>query len=174
MRPRILIRCDIGVCSVHTHVRHHAGGNCGVNSWTSSSHIVHATADTAAGPFVYQDVSLGCESTNPHALYDPKTDVFTIFHLGDASSGGCGGGGPYSSNGACTGIDGHYGDDANETFPKGQPKKHFVHQSAGPNGPWTTVEGGMACNNPAPMLLKNGSIYLVCHNKSVSQIHVQS
>eukprot|EP01048_Picozoa_sp_COSAG05_P012229 COSAG05_NODE_1208_length_5523_cov_14.095686_8_plen_426_part_00 len=135
-------------------------GNCGVNSWTQSSHVVHATADTAAGPFQFEDVSLGCESTNPHAMYDPKADTFTIFHLGDATGGGCSGGGPYNSNGACTGIDGHYGDDANETFPKGQKeKKHFVHQSFGPTGPWTAVEGGMACNNPSPMLLKNGSTY---------------
>ena len=64
-------------------------GDCGVNSWTTSSHVVHATSDTAAGPFTYRDVSLGCEATNPHVMYDNRSDVFTIFHLGDATGGGC-------------------------------------------------------------------------------------
>ena len=53
-----------------------------------------------------------------------------------------------------------------QSFPKGQTqKKQFVHQSTGAAGPWTVVTGGMACNNPSPMLLPNGSSYLVCHNK---------
>ena len=71
-------------------------GDCGVNSWTASSHVVHATSDTAAGPFTYRDVSLGCEATNPHVMYDNRSDVFTIFHLGDATGGGC--------SGSCSGV----------------------------------------------------------------------
>eukprot|EP01052_Picozoa_sp_SAG31_P044659 SAG31_NODE_7869_length_1578_cov_1.362407_2_plen_143_part_00 len=91
-------------------------GNCGVQSWTHASHIVHATADTAAGPFQFQDVSLGCEATNPHAIYDNRTDTFTLFHLGD----GCGG-----CSASCTGIDGHaWSQPWNETFPPRQSVKN--------------------------------------------------
>ena len=100
-------------------------GDCGVNSWTASSHVVHATSDTAAGPFTYKDVrrtshelaltiadlggsrvqvSLGCEATNPHVMYDNRSDVFTIFHLGDATGGGCSGSGPFNNNGRCSGV----------------------------------------------------------------------
>ena len=82
-------------------------GDCGVNSWTASSHVVHATSDTAAGPFTYRDVSLGCEATNPHVMYDNRSDVFTIFHLGDATGGGCSGSGPFNNNGRCSGVHDH-------------------------------------------------------------------
>ena len=79
-------------------------GDCGVNSWTASSHVVHATSDTAAGPFTYRDVSLGREATNPHVMYDNRSDVFTIFHLGDATGGSCSGSGPFNNNGRCSGV----------------------------------------------------------------------
>ena len=66
-----------------------------------------------------------------------KGDTFTIFHLGDATGGRCGA--------DCTGVDGHAASPAwNETFPPRQTeKKQYVHESrAGPDGPWTPVEGG--------------------------------
>ena len=101
---------------------------------------------------------MGCETTNPHLMLQNNT--FTMWHLGDGTGGRCGG--------SCSGIDGHVARPGgwNESFPPGQKQqKQFVHQSVGPDGPWTPVEGGKACNNPAPLLLPNGSTYLVCHDK---------
>lgn len=39
-----------------------------------------------------------------------------------------------------------------------------VHVSSdGPAGPWKAVPLQMGCNNPAPMVHPNGSIFMVCH-----------
>jgi hypothetical protein len=42
----------------------------------------------------------------------------------------------------------------------------FVHHSESPDGPWLPLPG-ISCNNPAPMLHNNGTMYCVCNSGGV-------
>lgn len=42
----------------------------------------------------------------------------------------------------------------------------FLHKAASPSGPWTPLPGLDQCNNPAPMLHSNGSIFCGCNRGS--------
>ena len=37
----------------------------------------------------------------------------------------------------------------------------FIHAAPGPHGPWTAV-GSVQCDNPAPLVLRNGTVLLMC------------
>ena len=67
---------------------------CGLTSWQHNSHIVHATAATAAGPFEYSDTVLGTFSHNPKVLAGERERLL-LFHVGD--------GGPYPPQSQCGG-----------------------------------------------------------------------
>tara|TARA_B110000208_G_C11774792_1_gene431597 strand:+ start:1265 stop:2497 length:1233 start_codon:yes stop_codon:yes gene_type:complete len=51
----------------------------------------------------------------------------------------------------------------NSDVPKGQPSSSFLHASESPNGPWRPLPA-ISCNNPAPMLHNNGTVYCGCNN----------
>ena len=61
----------------------------------------------------------------------------------------------------------------NSTMPneKWTPvKQHKVHSSDAPGGPWKadgTMPDGVICNNPAALMLKNGSVAMFCHGPGI-------
>ena len=53
---------------------------CGIHSWQTNSHVVHATADTPLGPFAYADTALPPFSHCNHVLVTNQT--IYLFHQG--------------------------------------------------------------------------------------------
>lgn len=59
------------------------------------------------------------------------------------------------------------------------PKEHWpsqsvhatVHTSSGVNGPWKASHSDLSCNNPAPAVHRNGTVYVVCHGGSLHGHH---
>ena len=49
-------------------------------------------------------------------------------------------------------------------------KQHKVHSSDAPGGPWKadgTMPDGIICNNPAALMLNNGSVAMFCHGPGI-------
>ena len=127
--------------------------HCGINSWTTNSHVVHATSSAASG--VYTRVAAnGGEvfpvfSHEPNAVRDPTTGEWALFftlkspddrplcHCTDGSSPNCG-----NENEGPT----------------------VVSWASSPHGPWSAplllkdMGGTQSDTNLAPVILKNGSL----------------
>ena len=138
-------------------------GGCGVHeSWQVDSHVVHATAKTALGPFTYTDTALPPEATCMHIAMNGSTIV--MYHQGRSGNGrgtlkNCTiGGAPYTPP------------HSEDWRPVPQHKVHF---STSPKGPWKAGGGamppGINCENPSPLPLPNGSTAVFCHGPGASQ-----
>lgn len=165
----------------------------GIQSWTRNCHIVHASSENASGPFTYRDTPVGPFSCNPHAIVLPNGSL-ALFHIGvcdqdfwtlvhwvlsllDFREGqprliqvvlmGCVGTGVGSASVNCTNK-APYG---NAPLPKehwpSQSVRATVHTSSGVDGPWTASPSDLSCNNPAPAVHPNGTVYVVCHGGSL-------
>ena len=57
---------------------------CGINGFETNEQIVHATSDTAVGPWARQGTlhPFGASAVCPHAQRDPSTGEWLIFHTG--------------------------------------------------------------------------------------------
>jgi hypothetical protein len=141
--------------------------NCGVQSFYTNCHIVHAEATRPEGPFRYVDTALGAFSGNPQVIA-MKGGGLALFHIGNGMPHGVG---PLVN---CSGKDGH------ATQP--MPQEHWptqtppgpafggIHTSLHPEGPWSLASGlpsdsapPGSCENPAPMQHSNGTLFLVCN-----------
>ena len=133
-------------------------GGCGISeSWRQNSHVIHATAQTALGPYVYEDTSLPPEATCNHVLVVENGTRIVQYHQGRSGGG----------KGRLVKCD-------NTTMPNetwAPVQQHKIHESFSPAGPWTvgkgTMPAGIICNNPAPLLLKNGSVAMFCHGPGI-------
>jgi hypothetical protein len=132
--------------------------DCGIQSWTHNCHIVHATSKTASGPFTYKDTPIGPFSCNPHAIELPDSSL-ALFHIGEGvgtASVNCTDKPPYG-----------HAPLPHETWPN-QTVKSTVHLSKTVDGPWSASSpSDLHCNNPAPAVHPNGTIFVVCHGGSV-------
>ena len=84
-----VLRADDGV--YHLWVSEFING-CGLSTWLSNSHVAHATAARATGPFRKANISLDIFSHNVVALRAPKTfglgdRPYYLFHLGTGEGG---------------------------------------------------------------------------------------
>ena len=132
-------------------------GDCGIDSWGRNCHVVHAEASSPEGPFVYRDTALGPFSCNPHAIATGDGDAIALFHIGDAVLQSS----PLIN---CSGRPAHPPDPLpSEQWPNYSIPGTF-HTAPGPSGPWTP-KAGPDCNNPAPAHHRNGTWYLVCHDR---------
>eukprot|EP00052_Salpingoeca_macrocollata_P019619 m.163067 g.163067 ORF g.163067 m.163067 type:complete len:380 (+) comp21023_c0_seq3:3-1142(+) len=140
--------------------------HCGLLAWETNSQIIHATSPHATGPFERRDVSIGVFSHNPYALRTPA-GTWLLFHIGTGeeqrppcSASGCSNGTTHKCE-----TSAHAKLLQNTTAP-------LLHTAPRPEGPWTPVplktsdNSNLTCNNPGPLLLKNGSMVLVCSGKS--------
>ena len=128
---------------------------CGIHSWQTNSHVVHATADTPSGPFAYADTALPPFSHCNHVLVANQT--IYLFHQGR------------SGDGSAAGLENCSGADENprETWPPAPA--HRIHASDSPGGPWRAAWFGpdFDCENPSPLALENGSVALFCHGPGI-------
>eukprot|EP00933_Yihiella_yeosuensis_P038928 TRINITY_DN32875_c2_g2_i1.p1 TRINITY_DN32875_c2_g2~~TRINITY_DN32875_c2_g2_i1.p1 ORF type:complete len:435 (-),score=50.00 TRINITY_DN32875_c2_g2_i1:50-1309(-) len=124
--------------------------NCSLANWQSNSRIEHASSPKITGPFVFKDVAVKTWSHNPAVLKLPDGS-YALFHIGQ-------GDGPPSGGAECQG-------ELAATLKKGST----IHTSKSAGGPWTPLENNSLdknCNNPAPWVHKNGTIFLVCSGGS--------
>eukprot|EP01043_Picozoa_sp_COSAG02_P040350 COSAG02_NODE_3259_length_7079_cov_30.942693_3_plen_381_part_00 len=133
-------------------------GGCGITSWRQNSHVVRATSDTPLGPYRYADTALPPEATCNHVLVNGSRIV--LYHQFTSGAG----------NGNLTKCDPNWQPPTSETWTPVKP--HKVHFSdTGPAGPWLAGGGdmppGFICNNPAPLLLPNGSVAVFCHGPGI-------
>jgi hypothetical protein len=134
--------------------------NCSLQTWGKNSRIEHGIADTITGPYKFVDVAIPTWSHNsaPIAL---KDGTFAIVHIGT-------GVGPVDGGANCSHGPGATNDlvpapalaEASEPAAAGST----IHTATSLNGPWVPLMkntlGG--CNNPAPWVHENGSIYCLC------------
>lgn len=79
-----------------------------------------------------------------------KAPLWMLFHIGTGTGG--------STKNCSAGAD---ADVARSGAPAAGGST--LHTAPGPTGPWTPADSSFgACNNPAPFLARNGSIFLVC------------
>lgn len=134
--------------------------HCGLCTWGSNSRVIHATSHDLLGPYTFLNDSLPIWAHNPHIVVDNSTGTptYLLFHIGDAD-----GGNPK----VCNGTDDIplFNKDINSNKNiKAPVESGILHVATDPNGPWTpqTPPGLGLCNNPAPYVFPNGTIFLVC------------
>jgi len=131
-------------------------GHCGLCTWGTNSHVIHATSNNLLGPYTYQNEALPIWSHNPHVVVDTSSGspVYLLFHIGSADG--------WVTPKQCS-------TDSNKFkmggFHERAPLDSGVlHTATDPAGPWTPQNppGLGGCNNPSPYVYPNGSIYLLC------------
>eukprot|EP01065_Artemidia_motanka_P049776 TRINITY_DN8355_c0_g1_i1.p1 TRINITY_DN8355_c0_g1~~TRINITY_DN8355_c0_g1_i1.p1 ORF type:complete len:469 (+),score=131.64 TRINITY_DN8355_c0_g1_i1:70-1476(+) len=119
--------------------------HCPLQDWGKNSRVDHAVADTPTGPFKFQDVAINTWSHNP-APVRLKDGSYAIFHIGSGSGSATGGKNCSSAASA-------------EEVQSGST----IHVSKSLDGPWTPLPNSLGgCNNPAPWVHPNGTIFIVC------------
>ena len=126
--------------------------NCSLAAWERNSLITHATAAAPEGPYLRQGTAVGVWGHNPQVLR-LRDGSYALFHIGTGE-----GGSPEN----CT-----WPGTAAPSAPAPPPGGATVHVAASLNGPWTPFPGVPPCNNPAPLLHPNGTLYLACNSKSL-------
>eukprot|EP00056_Hartaetosiga_gracilis_P008112 m.116254 g.116254 ORF g.116254 m.116254 type:complete len:427 (-) comp12849_c0_seq1:2817-4097(-) len=142
-------------------------GGCHLSKWMSHSMITHATASSPLGPFKKSDIALPVFAHNASPL--KVGDWWYIFHIGSASNT------PPISN--CTSSlplrsrHNRFSADESTASPTGDGSvsttttSSFAHRSKSPYGPWSPLPS-ISCNNPAPMVHSNGTMYCICSSGS--------
>jgi len=156
--------------------------DCLLWSWGSNSRIDHAVSDTITGPYKFVDVAIPTWSHNA-APIKLKDGTYAIIHIG-TGTGAVNGGKNCAypcSNGLPCGADQHTepkgvlpaatSESSFQTFDQwrataaGKVVGSTIHVSKTLDGPWTPLNNGLGeCNNPAPWVHANGTIYCVCGN----------
>ena len=136
--------------------------DCNLVSYTTNSRIDHAVSSTGpTGPYAFHDVAIPTFSHNAAPIVLPD-GTYAIFHVG-AGTGPPDGGLNCSNRTA-----GHPPSVLDSSWRpyqdlgRTQRTTYGVHVSKSLDGPWTAVPGVKACNNPAPWIHPNGTIYLWC------------
>lgn len=144
----------------HLYVSEIAGLHCGLTKWNSNSRVIHATAKTATGPYIKHGVALNVEAHNPHIIR--WQNEFLLFHIGDGSRTR-----PVPN---CTKPRSDiFGFSSSHRSLPSNSKTVVLHRSDSLDGPWTRANTTMPapCNNPAPWVLTNGSLAVVCSGNSL-------
>jgi hypothetical protein len=127
--------------------------DCKLNTWTHNSRIDHAVSSTGPeGPYTFSDVAVNTWAHNaaPVQLHD---GTYAIFHIGTGTGGPNGG-----QN--CTKDDVEAMGDVLPLAPNGGST---IHISKSLDGPWTPLKNSLGgCNNPAPWVHPNGTIFVGC------------
>jgi hypothetical protein len=138
---------------------------CPLSTWGHNSRIDHAVADVITGPYTFVDVAVPTWAHNaaPIALKDGS---FAIVHIGTGE-------GPASGGQNCThgnGGDGWAWDKMSPSSLERAAAAHelgggsTIHVSKSLDGPWVPLLPNSLghCNNPAPWVHANGTIFIVC------------
>lgn len=124
--------------------------HCLLNTWGSNSRIEHAVSDDITGPYAFRDVAVDVWSHNsaPIALPD---GTYAIVHIGSGA-----GGNPKNCSAAP-----YLGPPA---APLLSEAGSSIHVARSLDGPWQPLQPNTlpGCNNPAPWVHPNGSLFILC------------
>eukprot|EP00656_Telonema_subtile_P027845 TRINITY_DN30033_c0_g1_i1.p1 TRINITY_DN30033_c0_g1~~TRINITY_DN30033_c0_g1_i1.p1 ORF type:complete len:359 (+),score=38.92 TRINITY_DN30033_c0_g1_i1:123-1199(+) len=124
---------------------------CLLDSWKTNSVCVHATSDTAEGPYAYQSTAVGTYCHNPHLLVDSRTNRLVLFHIG---------------NGICEKVVQNCTASPTPCVPNASATGSQVHVATDPDGPFAPLQTSLpGCNNPAPYQHPNGTLYVLCDSE---------
>lgn len=141
---------------------------CPLSTWTQNSRIDHAVSDTIEGPYEFVDVAVPTWSHNaaPIAL---KDGTFAIVHIGTGE-------GPPSGGKNCTEPSTGVSLMAEPLLTMSAASLEraaaadarsggsTIHVAESLDGPWAPLTPNTlgACNNPAPWVHPNGTLFIVC------------
>lgn len=147
--------------------------HCPLADWGKNSRIDHGVSASITGPYKFKDVAVNTWSHNaaPITLHDGS---YAIVHIGDGSGKPDGG-----KN--CTPPDWQMeGNDGEEpwiinTDRYDSAAGSSIHVSKSLDGPWAPLLNNSlgGCNNPAPWVHTNGTIYIVCGGSFKRAEHIQ-
>ena len=158
---------------------------CFLKHWGGNSRVEHAVSSAGAvGPYGFESVAIDVEAHNPAAIALNNTTLgykYAIFHIGAGVNGTDGG--QNCSDAPCCQPEGG-GPGCAACVPPFPPRPAVtrphpptggagsrVHTSNSLSGPWRPLPGvtGAAsrCNNPAPALHLNGSLFLMCGSSTL-------
>jgi hypothetical protein len=127
--------------------------HCGLCNWGQNSRVIHATSKDLLGPYTFQNEALPLWSHNPHIIVDHSSGspVYLLFHIGEANGG--------VTPAVCNKVARKEGISRRSPLASG-----VLHTATNPAGPWTpqSPPGLGGCNNPAPYVWPNGTVYLIC------------
>jgi hypothetical protein len=127
---------------------------CPLSTWGQNSRCTHAVSATPEGPYAFADVAVTNWCHNPAIVLKTQPDgsqLWVLFHIGDGSGG---------STQNCSQSE--VLADASSEAAAVPTAGSTLHVAASPNGPFTPAQPLPSCNNPAPFLHKNGTMYCVC------------
>ena len=122
--------------------------DCPLSTWTQNSRIDHAVSSSVEGPYEFVDVAVPTWAHNaaPIKLHDGS---FAIIHIG-TGVGPANGGKNCSSRSSLEDEGSSAGGSS-------------IHVSKSLYGPWEPLKTSLgSCNNPAPWVHPNGTIYVGC------------
>lgn len=160
-----------------------------LDSWTTASSVVHATADKPTGPYHFKEMVIQPWSHNAIVQKDPLTGQFLIFHIGDAKVNSSQWA-PCFNGSADTLELRAEASSAHALMFQDTPPRHderTLHSSVGsgdgdgiyvstaptPDGPWTPFNGGKSLmfnlsgwwasgvSNPTPYIFPNGTTLMM-------------
>ena len=126
--------------------------SCGMANWKNNSFVTHAVSDAVGGPYVKADVAVPSWAHNPQVIAH-GTSLF-LFHIGagDGTAALTNCSAPRPAAGAQL-----------QTRAPHDEQFSQIHVAPGPDGPWAVLPGGgVECDNPGPLVLRNGTVLLMC------------
>lgn len=139
--------------------------NCTLEHWTSNSRVDHAVSDSPTGPFRFLDVAIPVQSHNPMPVRLPD-GTFAIFHIG-FGTGDINGGTDCNNN---SGSESRYDLDQRMESELAElgAMGSTIHVSSSLYGPWSPLNNTLGkCNNPAPLVHPNGTIFVGCNHNAL-------
>jgi hypothetical protein len=140
--------------------------SCPLQNWGSNSRIDHAISTTGPeGPYYFADVAVNTWAHNAAPIQLPDGS-FAIIHIGTGTGGPNGGKNCTDSSKTFTDdvefdLDARLDHDALESSLASGGST--IHVSKSLSGPWTPLQTTLGrCNNPAPWVHPNGTIYVGC------------
>ena len=153
--------------------------DCLLQTWGSNSRIDHGIADTVTGPYKFSDVAVNTWAHNaaPVTLADGS---FAIFHIGSGTGSPTGGKNctpssepEWMQTEEAQAATAATAAESFQTFQEYDRANHAasdssagssIHTSKSLMGPWEPLANNTlgGCNNPAPWVHRNGTIFIVC------------
>ncbi|CAJ1941984.1 unnamed protein product [Cylindrotheca closterium] len=136
--------------------------NCTLEYWTKNSRVDHAIAESPAGPYRFLDVAIPTQSHNPVPVA-LKDGTYAIFHIGSGEGGI--NGGVDCNNSSDYEFGGQMKMEATSDSNL-ESTGSTIHVSDSLYGPWRPLVNNTLgfCNNPAPFVHPNGTIYVGCRH----------
>jgi len=135
---------------------------CPLSHWGKNSRVDHGVSDSITGPYKFDSVAIPTWAHNP-ATIRLKDGTYAIVHIGD-------GAGAENGGDNCTGLDMSLASLGHVTMSQWSSSRSApgstIHVSKTLDGPWTALADNTlgSCNNPAPWVHVNGTIFIVCGN----------